>query len=211
MRMFSDDREKCGWVRAKEDAKFWTFGYRARLERCRRVFGTLVLDRRKGSQRRGRRNIEVTRNGASACLGTVCHPRSTRSPVLSGIIMSLPANFVSPSSGHVDNTAPLSVYRTFLKFLLDIPSRFLARLRSLDRLLDREAESNQAISFLLSYGTDSGAPTAHMATPPPSAFPHYPGPWSFFASGYAVSLFAMVRHTHSMVSNTSLSAQRHCS
>ncbi|KAH9180438.1 hypothetical protein EDB89DRAFT_2110552 [Lactarius sanguifluus] len=30
-----------------------------------------------------------------------------------------------------------------------------------------------------------------MATPPPSAFPPYPGPWSFFASGYAVSLFAM--------------------
>ncbi|KAI9466093.1 hypothetical protein BJY52DRAFT_1366334 [Lactarius psammicola] len=30
-----------------------------------------------------------------------------------------------------------------------------------------------------------------MSTPPPSAFPHYPGPWSFFASGYAVSLFAM--------------------
>ncbi|KAI9446566.1 hypothetical protein H4582DRAFT_1803674 [Lactarius indigo] len=91
----------------------------------------------------------------------------------------------------MDNTASSSVYRNFLKFVLDIPSRFLTRLRSLDRLLDREAESNQAVSFLLSYGTDSGAPAAHMATPPPSAFPPYPGPWSFFASGYAVSLFAM--------------------
>jgi hypothetical protein len=108
--------------------------------------------------------------------------------------MSLHPNFVSLSSGHVDNTAPFSVYKNFIKSLLNIPSRFLARLRSLDRLLDREAESNQAISFLLSYGTDPGPPEARMATPPPSAFPHYPGPWSFFASGYAVSLFAMVRH-----------------
>ncbi|KAH9059981.1 hypothetical protein EDB87DRAFT_648340 [Lactarius vividus] len=105
--------------------------------------------------------------------------------------MSLPANFVSLSSGHMDNTAPSSIYRNFVKFLLDIPSRFLVRLRSLDRLLDREAESNQAISFLLSYGTDSGAPATHMATPPSPVFPPYPGPWSFFASGYAVSLFAM--------------------
>lgn len=104
--------------------------------------------------------------------------------------MSLPA-IVSLTSDHADNTAPSSVYRNFLKFILDIPPRFLARLRSLDRLLDREAESNQAISFLLSYGTDTGAPVAHMATPPPSTFPHYPGPWSFFASGYAVSLCAM--------------------
>ncbi|KAF8275143.1 hypothetical protein EI94DRAFT_1712450 [Lactarius quietus] len=104
--------------------------------------------------------------------------------------MSLPA-IVSLSPDHVGNAAPSSVYRKFLKFLLDIPPRFLTRLRSLDRLLDREAESNQAISFLLSYGTDPGAPAAHMATPPPSTFPHYPGPWSFFASGYAVSLFAM--------------------
>ena len=121
--------------------------------------------------------------------------------------MSLHANFVSLSSGHVD-TAPSSVYKNFLKSLVHIPSRFLARLRSLDRLLDREAESNQAISFLLSYGTDSGPPVPHMATPPPSAFPHYPGPWSFFASGYAVSLFAMVRHTPSMVSNASLFARK---
>ncbi|KAI0005919.1 hypothetical protein BJV74DRAFT_875033 [Russula compacta] len=30
-----------------------------------------------------------------------------------------------------------------------------------------------------------------MKGPSPSAFNHYPGPWSFFASGYAVSLFAM--------------------
>ncbi|KAH9079298.1 hypothetical protein EDB83DRAFT_2341847 [Lactarius deliciosus] len=63
----------------------------------------------------------------------------------------------------MDNTAPSSIYRNFLKFLVDIPSRFI----------------------------DSGVAATHMATPPPSAFPPYPGPWSFFASGYAVSLFAM--------------------
>jgi hypothetical protein len=188
---FSEEREKYGWVRAKEDAKFWTFGYCARLERYR--LGPLVVDARKESQRSERRNIEVTRNGDER----LCNRVSTRSPVST---MSI--------SDHVDSS---SVYRNVLRFLFDIPPRFLARLRSLDRLLDREAESNPAISFLLSYGTDPGAPAAHMPTPPPSTFPHYPGPWSFFASGYAVSLFAMVRHTHLLVSNTSLSAQRHCS
>ena len=62
MCMFSDKREKCGWVRAKEDAKFWIFGYCARLERHRLLFGILVRDGRKESQWSGRRNIEVTRN-----------------------------------------------------------------------------------------------------------------------------------------------------
>lgn len=194
MCMLSDEREKCGWVRAKEDAKLWIF---AMLERNRLDFGS------KGQRSRRRNsNIEVTRNGCER---------------LNSVPLALRYHFtmslVSLTSDHVDvdNTAPSSIYRNFLKFLLDIPPRFLARLRSLDRLLDREAESNQAISFLLSYGTDPGAPVAHMTTPPPSTFPHYPGPWSFFASGYAVSLCAMVRRTHSMLSNTSLSAQRHCS
>lgn len=80
--MFSDDREKCGWVRAKEDAKFWILGYCARLERCRLVFGTLVLDARKENQWSGRRNIEVTRDGGKRLSKPVlCEPRSTRSPV----------------------------------------------------------------------------------------------------------------------------------
>jgi hypothetical protein len=52
--------------------------------------------------------------------------------------------------------------------------------------------SSQIISPSLVYGTDGDPPMAHMATPPPSFY--YPGPWSFFASGYVVSLFAMVRY-----------------
>ena len=60
---FSEEREKYGWVRAKEDAKFWTFGNCARLERYHLVIGTLVVDARKESLRSERRNIEVTRNG----------------------------------------------------------------------------------------------------------------------------------------------------
>jgi hypothetical protein len=81
MRMSSDDREKCGWVRAKEDAKFWILGYCARLERYRLVFGTLVLARKERQWSR-RRNIEVIRDGGKRLFKPVlCEPRSTRSPV----------------------------------------------------------------------------------------------------------------------------------
>ena len=41
---------------------------------------------------------------------------------------------------------------------------------------------------------------AHMANPPPSTFHHTLGPWSFFASGYAIYLFAMVRRVRRILS-----------
>ncbi|KAI0273512.1 hypothetical protein BC834DRAFT_854155 [Gloeopeniophorella convolvens] len=108
--------------------------------------------------------------------------------------MSIPANVVSMSSGHTapaGNSPSPSVTRSTLKFILDMPSRWLARLRWLDELLDREAEASHSMSLSLNQGTDESAHLVRMESPSPSAFPHYPGPWSFFASGYAVSLFAM--------------------
>ena len=101
--------------------------------------------------------------------------------------MSIPARDISISSGHSNDAASQSVFRKTLKFLLLMPSRFLPRLLRSDRVLDRGASSP-------SYGTDGDSPIVHMANPPPF---YHPGPWSFFASGYAISLFAMVRHIHS--------------
>jgi hypothetical protein len=59
--------------------------------------------------------------------------------------------------------------------------------------LGREEETSHLISSYGFYNTDGGSPMTHMARPPPSTFQHSLGPWSFFASGYAISLFAMVR------------------
>jgi hypothetical protein len=63
-----------------------------------------------------------------------------------------------------------------------MPSRLLARLV----WLDRNPESTRY----------ADPPLVPMANPPPAPF-YYPGPWSYFASGYAVSLFAMVSHINS--------------
>ena len=114
--------------------------------------------------------------------------------------MNVPPSLTSFSPGNAINAAFPSPFRAILKFLLVAPFRGLARLLRLDRLLDREEEPIQIISSSLAYGTDGGTSVVHMASPPPSTFQHFPGPWSFFASGYAVSLFAMVRHVHINVS-----------
>jgi len=115
--------------------------------------------------------------------------------------MNVPSTFLSFSFGNANNAASPSPFRDILKFLLVAPFRGLARLLWLDGLLDREEHRV--------YNTDGGAPMAHMASPPPSAFYHSPGPWSFFASGYAVSLLAMVRRVHGNVSRLCLTLVCH--
>jgi hypothetical protein len=122
--------------------------------------------------------------------------------------MNVPPSFVSFSFGITNNAPSSSPVRDILKFLLVAPFRGLARLLWVDGLLDREEHRNQIISSSISYSTDGGAAVAHMASPPPSTFHHYPGPWSFFASGYAVSLFAMVRRVHRSVSRLYLTLVR---
>jgi hypothetical protein len=104
--------------------------------------------------------------------------------------MSLPSSFDALSPRNPNDTATPSVLRNMLKFFLVAPFRVFTRLLSLDRLLDREEE---LMSSSLTYSTEGGSPMVHMASPPPSNFHHSLGPWSFFASGYAISLFAMVR------------------
>jgi hypothetical protein len=107
--------------------------------------------------------------------------------------MSLPSSLASLSSGNPNDATWQSTFRNTLKFLLFAPFRVLTRLLSLDGLLDREEEPNQTMSPPLIYSTEGSSPMAHMASPPPSTFHHTLGPWSFFASGYAIYLFAMVR------------------
>jgi len=107
--------------------------------------------------------------------------------------MSVPSTSTVFSSGNLNNAASPSAIRNMLKFFLVAPFRGLSRFLSLDRLLDREDEPSQIISSSRIYNTEGGSPMAHMASPPPSTFQHSLGPWSFFASGYAISLFAMVR------------------
>ena len=96
------------------------------------------------------------------------------------------------SFGNLYNAASPSAIRNMLKFFLAAPFRGLTRLLSLGRLLDREEEPSHIISSSGIYNTEGGSPMTHMASPPPSTFQHSLGPWSFFASGYAISLFAMV-------------------
>jgi hypothetical protein len=107
--------------------------------------------------------------------------------------MSVPSTFTALSSANQNNAALPSAIRNMLKFFLLAPFRGLTRLLSLDRLLGREEEPSHIISSSGIYNTDGGSPMTHLARPPPSTFQHSLGPWSFFASGYAISLFAMVR------------------
>ena|SRR6266851_3155342 len=123
--------------------------------------------------------------------------------------MNVPPSFVSFSSGNQNNAGLSSPFKDILKFLLVAPFRGLARIMWLDRWFSREEVPNQLMSSSLAYNMDGGAPMVHMASPPPSALQHYPGPWSFFASGYAVSLFAMVRHVHGNVCRQYLTFVRH--
>jgi hypothetical protein len=106
--------------------------------------------------------------------------------------MSVPSSSIAFSSGIPNNAASPSAVGNMLKFFLVTPFRVLTRLLSLDRLLDRE-EPSQIITSSRIYNTEGGSPMAHISSPPPSTFQHSLGPWSFFASGYAISLFAMVR------------------
>jgi hypothetical protein len=109
--------------------------------------------------------------------------------------MSLSSSFVALSSENPNDAASPSAFKNMLKFFLVAPFRGLTRLLSLDRLLllDVEEEPTQIMSSM--YSTEGGSPMVHMASPPPSTFHHSFGPWSFFASGYAISLFAMVRRS----------------
>ncbi len=102
--------------------------------------------------------------------------------------MNVPSNSTALSY----NAPSPSAIKNMLKFFLIAPFRGLTRLLSVDRLLDREEEPSHIISSSRIYNTEGGSPMAHMTSPPPSAFQHSLGPWSFFASGYAISLFAMV-------------------
>ena len=103
--------------------------------------------------------------------------------------MSLHSTFDAPSSGNPNDAGSPSIFRIMLKYFLVAPFRGFARLLSLGRFLDREEE---LMSSSLAYSAE-GSPMVHMASPPPTSFHHSLGPWSFFASGYAISLFAMVR------------------
>jgi hypothetical protein len=110
------------------------------------------------------------------------------------IPMNVPPTFVSFSFGNANNADSSSPFRNILKFLLVAPFRGLARLLWLDGFLDGEEHRN--------HNTDGGAPMAHMAS-------LSPGPWSFFASGYAVSLLAMVRRVDGNVSRLCLTLVYH--
>jgi hypothetical protein len=118
--------------------------------------------------------------------------------------MSVPSTSTAFSSANLNNAAWPSAIRNMLKFLLIAPFRGLTRLLSLDRLLDREEEPSHIISSSMMYNTEGGLPMTHMASPPPSTFQHSLGPWSFFASGYAISLFAMVRRVRRSISTLHL-------
>jgi len=113
--------------------------------------------------------------------------------------MNVPPNFVSFPLRNANYATLPSIGMNTLKFFLLSPLRVLARLLQLGRLLSRGEEPSQLMSSSLVYGTDGGVPMVHMGSAPPATF-HYPGPWSFFASGYAVALFAMVSRIHRSVS-----------
>ena len=106
----------------------------------------------------------------------------------------MPCHRETPFSSGGAAASP-SAIRNMLKFFLAAPFRGLTRLLSLDRLLDREEEPSHIISSFSIYNTEGGSnsPMTHMASPPPSTFRDCLGPWSFFASGYAISFFTMVR------------------
>ncbi|KAI9508464.1 hypothetical protein F5148DRAFT_1196319 [Russula earlei] len=104
--------------------------------------------------------------------------------------MNVPPILLPFSSRNANDPSPPSIGIHTLKFFLTAPFRVLARLMWFDGLFDREGDPNQIMSSPLAYGTDGGVPMVHMASAPPT-FPRFPGPWSFFASGYAVSLLAM--------------------
>lgn len=84
-----------------------------------------------------------------------------------------------------------SYYNLTLKLgsLFAFPSRFLARIRGIDELLNQDTQQNTVVN-LVRNEWDTGAYTRR--SPPPPAFTPFPGPWGFLTSGYAVGLFAMV-------------------
>ncbi|KAI0053945.1 hypothetical protein FA95DRAFT_1480416 [Auriscalpium vulgare] len=73
--------------------------------------------------------------------------------------------------------------------LLQYPSRLIEHLRKLDDMAVQSDESHT--SALSSNGALARRMRGEAGPPPPAGFTPMPGPWSFFASGYAVTLFAM--------------------
>ncbi|TFY73074.1 hypothetical protein EWM64_g10938 [Hericium alpestre] len=103
-----------------------------------------------------------------------------------------------PSAASVINStedAALSFNISFsvnLGSLMQLPSRILARLRKLDALLDPDAGGRMGAGATGNVGNGSLMRRIRPdRPPPPPGLTPMPGPWAFFASGYAIALFAM--------------------
>ncbi|VDB82846.1 unnamed protein product [Peniophora sp. CBMAI 1063] len=77
-----------------------------------------------------------------------------------------------------------------LKPLLSLPRRLLQRIREVDGMLDQQAMAHHRERTMQS-STLGGISNEGQGPPPPGVMTPMPGPWGFFASGYAVVLFAM--------------------
>ena len=78
-----------------------------------------------------------------------------------------------------------------LKPFLSLPRRLLERIREVDGILDQQTMAHHRERTIQS-STLGGMHNESHGPPPPGTMTPMPGPWGFFASGYAVVLFAMV-------------------
>ena len=118
---------------------------------------------------------------------------------LTGCTMSATSTHPAVPTSLINTTedaAALSFNISFslnLGSLLHVPSRLFARMRRLDDIFGMHSEIDSANSLgASSEGTSLIRRMRGEHPPPPGGLTPLPGPWAFFASGYAVALFAMV-------------------
>ncbi|THH20903.1 hypothetical protein EW146_g566 [Bondarzewia mesenterica] len=124
--------------------------------------------------------------------------------------MSVTSPSQTPTAALINSTedaAALSFNISFsvnLGSLLSYPSRLLTRMRRLDDLFNMNPHMDNAGTATTADAGSGGLMRRLRAErpPPPGGFALMPGPWAFFASGYAVALFAMddVSNSHVVLS-----------
>jgi hypothetical protein len=78
-----------------------------------------------------------------------------------------------------------------LRKIITLPSRFAARMRLVDELLEQDAERQaEALTAALNDPQNAELRRAHALQR--VQYTPMPGPWGFFTSGYAVGLLVMV-------------------
>lgn len=97
-----------------------------------------------------------------------------------------------PPPGELSSQFNLSLS---LGSLLSLPSRFIARLRKIDDILNQDLENHALAAAAAAQSQGPGNRIQHRGVPENISYElvAMPGPLAFLTSGYAVGLLAMVR------------------